>query len=198
MAGLRRSRPSGSWATGCGRLGPASRSARICAFGSYGARTSASSATANVTRRTTDPTTTRWFESRRTTSDRRRCATGDAAARGSLRANSAIPDPWVCDGVEDVGDEIADDDRDRAEDRHRQDHRVIPREHGIHREAAHARQREHVLDDHRAADEQRQDEAHDGDDRKQRVPESVAQHDDALAESLRARGADVILTERLE
>src|SRR5438874_12070980 len=127
MTRLRTARPSWSTPKGCAALGGARRSASTCAFGSNGATTLARSARARLRRRTTDPATTRWFETRRIATERRRGAAGAAATRGRRRAASAIADPRIGGGVQDVGDEVADDDGDGAEDRDRQDHRVVAR-----------------------------------------------------------------------
>src|SRR5215831_1564417 len=165
---LSTSRPSWSLPNRCAKFGGPNRAARTCAFGSYGASCAAKTAARKVASSAEQPTTTRSLVARRSINPRRR---GDAVARSKTRgataaATSAIPDPRIRDSVQHVGDEVANNNRDRAEDGDRQDDRVVAREHRVHCEAAHSRQREYVLHHYSATNKQRQEEPGDGDDRK--------------------------------
>src|SRR6266436_2624003 len=82
----------------------------------------------------------------------------------------------------------------RAPSRPRKD----AREDRVHHEAAHAGQGEHVLGDHRSADQRAELEAEHGDDRDEGVLEHVATDDARLREPLGPRGAHVVLRKRVE
>src|SRR6266576_3514823 len=100
-----------------------------------------------VASRAAQPTTTRSLPTMRNIRPRLRGRerSTDRGTTATVAATSAKPDPRVGDGIEHVGDEVAEDDGDGAENRDRQDDRVVPREDRVHREAAHAWEREHVL-----------------------------------------------------
>ncbi len=96
-------------------------------------------------------------------------------------------------------DREVDQDEGEAVDQHDALHqRIVARQNALHDETADARQREHLLDHHRAADRRRQQDADRGDDEDQRVAKRVLGDGLPFAEALGARGPDVVLAEHVE
>ena len=88
---------------------------------------------------------------------------------------------------------------DEAEQQHDAlDHRIVAAQDRIDGQPAEARDGEHALGHHRAADQQRDADADHGDDRHGGVLQRVHEQDAALAEALGARGADIVLLQHLE
>jgi hypothetical protein len=67
---------------------------------------------------------------------------------------------------------------------HARDDRVVAREHGVQKQRAHAGQQENLLQNHRAADQQRSLQADQRDDGDQAVAQGVAEDHGALAQAL--------------
>src|SRR5581483_8606494 len=100
--------------------------------------------------------------------------------------------------VAQIDEEVRDDVDERDdEDRSLEGGQVLV-ESGLDDVAADARPGEDRLREDGAAEERRELEAERRHDRDERVPEAVLQDDRARREALRARGADVVLLERLE
>jgi len=101
-------------------------------------------------------------------------------------------------GVDDVDRQVHTDEREAQEQHGALHERVVARQDRLHDQAPNARQCEHLLDDHGAADGEAEDDAGDGDDGDQRVAESVAGDGAPLRHTLGARGANKILVEHIQ
>src|SRR4029450_7938876 len=111
---------------------------------------------------------------------------------------TAIAHPRVENAVEHVDEQIAEDDDDGDEHDEVLHDRIVAPENRLDQEARDPRQIEDRLGDPGAADEKRELDADDRDDREQRVLERVPPDDDAPGLSLGPRRADVVLTHHLE
>src|SRR6185437_12686134 len=100
--------------------------------------------------------------------------------------------------VQQVGEQIADHDEHRADDDRRRDDVVVARVDRAHREIADARPGEHLLDEHRAAEQRGEKKAEQHDHRRERRAERMAPDDAALGNAFGARGAHVVGRQRVE
>src|SRR6185503_2358072 len=189
---LSRSRPSWSVPSQCSPDGGWRRDARSCESGSYGASSGAKTA----------PTTKRPMSaSARTFSGSRRIGARVAMKerrRGRATARSATLDPRIEPVVGDVDGQIRERIDDRREEGHAQHRREVEAHCRGGRVAAEAGPAEDRLGEDGAREEAAERESDDRDRRDERVPKAVAEHDDPLAQPLRARGAHVVLPEDLE
>src|SRR5882672_1273581 len=168
------------------------------AEGSTGESSGASTAASISSRMTEKPITKERWRSRRCHVPWPRGATIAAAVAGDPRPVSVMTHPRIGQGVEDIDDQI-DHHEGEAEDQHGALHqRIIAGQDRLHHHAADARQREHLLDDHGAADRGAEQDAGGGDDQDQRIAQRVFADGPPLAESLGAGGADVVLAEHVE
>src|SRR5688500_10533795 len=111
---------------------------------------------------------------------------------------SRMADPWVEPAVAEVDRERDEDDHERHHEHAALELRVIAlgdRVEGEPAEAGHGKDR---LDDHGPPEQVRELDTEDGHDRDERVLQRVPHEHHALAETLRIRGADVVLAQDLE
>src|SRR5689334_1134940 len=182
------------------------RSSRLNMYGSRGANTGASSATATSAQTTaalTAPSGLRWTSNataRHTVAAARVAGGGGALrARGGTRGGaSAVADSWIKPGIAQVDQQVHGDDHHREEQHSALDDRVVAQQHSVEQQAADARLEEDEFDDDGAAEQDREllaDDRHHGNERVlQRVPDD----DGALTGALRARGDDVVLSQHLQ
>src|SRR5262245_6880747 len=126
---------------------------------------------------------------------------GCARSGGAVRAtctSAGIGDTRIEDAVQHVHEEIRDDDDGRDDHDQVLHDRVIAPEDRLHEEAREARQVEHRLRHHQAADEERELDADHGDDGQDGVLQRMVPDHDAPALPLGPRRADVVLAEYLE
>src|SRR5437868_9466826 len=119
-------------------------------------------------------------------------ATPDAASR------SAGAETGIGGRIEQIGEETPERHHDSADDDAPGDEIVIAGRDGVRGDVTHAWPTENLLDEERAADERRQRQADEGDDRQERVPQGMLPHDGALAEPLGAGGAHEVLRQDVE
>src|SRR6266852_2341417 len=155
------SRPSWSVPSGWARLGPSNMFRSAGRWGSQGASTGASSASANRQSTTTPPA----MASRFFVKARQKYLRASPSSPVSAEADSGIHEP-----VGEVGTEIGDEGQGGDDHEVAHDHRVVALEDRLHHELAHAGNREDGLDDHAAADESGQRQAEDRDQRQHGVP----------------------------
>ena len=109
--------------------------------------------------------------------------------------NSGSSDRTACRG----GRRQIDQHVDEAEQQHDAlDDRIVAAQDRIDGQPAEARDGEHALGHHRAADQERDADADDGHDRHRGVLQRMQEQDRRLAEALGPRGADVVLAQHLE
>src|SRR5258705_2573318 len=143
------------------------------AEGSTGEISGASTAASVNSRITEKPITKERWRSRRRSVPWPRGAAITEAVASDPSPTSVMPHPWIRQSVENIDDQI-DHHKSKAEDQHRALHqRIIARHDRLHHHAANPRQREHLLDDHRAADRGTQQNTGGGDDQDQRVAQCV-------------------------
>src|SRR6187200_1169728 len=106
--------------------------------------------------------------------------------------------PRVESEVEEVGEQVEEDHRQREQEECRLQHRIVALVDRLDDEESDARVREDVLDGDRAADDEPERQRDERDDREHRVAEPVLPHRRPVREPLRPRGEDVVLAERLE
>src|SRR5262245_33968413 len=148
------SRPTLSVPSQCSASGRVSAWPRSCRRGSWGETTGASAATANASSVTPRPSGASRAPAARRSTAQRRSAAGRAGAEGaSADTPSAIPDPRIDPAIQEVNEQVGQDEAHRDQQHDALDQRVVAREHRVDHEAADAGQREHVLGDHRAADQ---------------------------------------------
>jgi hypothetical protein len=94
--------------------------------------------------------------------------------------------------VDDVGEQVDQDDEEGEHERRPLDDRVVACRHRVHEEPADARNGEDVLDQNRAADQEREIDAEDDDERNDRVAEDVPAQDGEPADPLDPRGVDEV------
>ena len=153
-------------------------------------------------------------EDRRPRRDRRRrcvgagaCATPAARRRPAARAaaTSAVAGGGAEDGghrhsraarvdreVGEVGEQVERDVGGRRDEDDALDDGVVAVEDRVDDQLAEAGNGEHLLGQHRAREQRAELERAERDDRRQRIAQAVLQDDDALAQPLGARGADVV------
>src|SRR6266850_3889654 len=125
--------------------------------------------------------------------------TASASAASRMTAPKRLAaDPGIDEAIEDVDEEVAHDEADRDQEYDALHERVVAREDGVHHEAADAGQGEDVLGDDGAADQRAELQPQHGDHRDERVAQHVAAHHASLRQALGARGAHVVLGERLQ
>src|SRR5438045_1211286 len=105
---------------------------------------------------------------------------------------SGALDARVDEGVEDVGEEAAEDDEDGGQRGQAHQNRVVALGDRLDGETAHAGPLEDLLGDDGAAEEVGQGRPEQGDDRQQAVAQDVAGDDDALGEALGPSGSDIV------
>src|SRR5215203_6972398 len=110
----------------------------------------------------------------------------------SSRAMS-VPDPWVEECVHDVHHEVHEDDGERRDQDGALHDRQVALLDRVVGEAPDAGDVEDGLREDRAAEQDAQVEAEDGDDRGDRGAQAVLEDDPPLVEALRPGGADVVL-----
>src|SRR2546425_412323 len=116
--------------------------------------------------------------------------------RISLLVASRAPtktDAWVQPCVAQIDGQVDEKDDAAGEEDESLDRRVVARGDRIDEVLSDARPGEDRLDDDRSAQERRQPDAGDGDDRAERVPQDVAADDDPLAQALGARRTHVVV-----
>src|SRR5262249_11770708 len=117
-----------------------------------------------------------------------------AIGAGALRQ----PDPRIDRGVEEVDEQVEPDDHDRGEDDHPLDGGGVVVVERLNRGAPEARQAVDGLGEYGATEREpdvHTQHRHDGE---HGVPKHVRAHDDRLRSALGARGADVVLVQRLD
>src|SRR5207248_3062607 len=158
-----------------GLSGGRNASVKRCSIGSYGVRSGAKIAASTTIVSSTTPVTKAglsWVLRRRTA-----MSIGFGATTGSAPPSSAlslIRDPRVEDRVGKVDDEVDQDHEECADHRDGLHDGVVPPADGRDQELSRARDREHCLDDDRAADEEAELQTEDRDGREQGVPQHVA------------------------
>src|ERR671921_170852 len=110
----------------------------------------------------------------------------------SRRAMS-VTHPWVEEGVDDVHQEVHEDDGQRRDQDGALHDRQVALLDRVEGQAPDARDVEDGLREDRAAEQDAEVEAEDGDDRGDRGAQAVLEHDLPLVEPLGAGGADVVL-----
>src|SRR5437773_5397445 len=212
---VRRSRPSWSVPSQCAGLTAMNRSRRLVWENPYGVIQSARTAAASMTSTIAPPSVPSGFfrSSWTQTSTYHARDVGRGSSAGFARAidswgevsegGRSPPPSLVADArieirIGEVDQEVEAHDHRRDDQVHRLDDRVIEPRERLKEEEADARQAEDRLDDHRAAEVERRLEADQADHGDQRVLERVAEDDRPLAETLRPRRADVLLTENVE
>src|SRR5215213_3651397 len=110
----------------------------------------------------------------------------------------SIPDPWVEECVDDVDHQVHDDDGQRRDQDGALHDRQVALLDRVVGEAPDARDVEDGLREDRAAEQDAQVEAEDGDDRGDRGAQAVLEDDLPLVEALGAGGADVVLAHHVE
>src|SRR5215469_1768232 len=116
----------------------------------------------------------------------------------SPRRSSGQAHARVDERVEDVDDQVGDDEGDCSNQRDPHDHWQVVLPDRRHRQPAETTQVEDGLGDDGGADQLAEVDAEDGDDRRQRGAQTVPHDDGAPGQALRTRGADEVLTHRLE
>src|SRR5262245_2886745 len=114
-----------------------------------------------------------------------------AGRRREPPSGSSHPNPRVEQGIDQVRGEVDQHDAEREGQGQRLNHHVVAGEDGLDHPRAEAGQREHALDDDRAADDVRQPYTDERDDRQQRRAQDVAKQHRAPVEPLRAGEVDV-------
>src|SRR5262249_10910674 len=191
MIRLSTSRPMSSVPNGWARLGAESRISGWGSSGSYGASTSAKIAISTITTSSAAETAPSGFfliVRQRDWSRPMLAAPGSSnvttcAGTVAIRA-SLVPDPRVKPRVSQVDEEIQRDQSRRDEHDVGLHHRIVAVEDRLHREPAHAGQREDLLDDERPGQQDAELAADDRDHRDQRVLERVLVDDDASGQAL--------------
>src|SRR3989454_7490339 len=204
---LSTSRPSGSVPNGnaavgaCMRIGNP-RSFRLNSYGSRGASTGARMATTTSPRMIialTAPSGLR-RTSRHTAPHTPHSAKGAPSPPCDTAAGaaSAVTDSGIKPGVAQVDEQVRHHDH-RGEEQHGAlDQGVVAQQDGVEHQAADARLQEDELHDHGAPEQHRELLADDRHDRDERVLQRVPHDHGALAHTLGARRADVILPQHLE
>src|SRR5438445_10972518 len=193
------SRPRWSVPSQWSALGEASVADASVAIGSCVWRTSAKIAVTSIARINTPPAAPSGFFRAKRAIAVHVPARGRAPAETATSTRlTAIADPRIENAVEHVDQQIGEDHDDGDEHDEVLHDRIITPENRLHQEARDPRQIEDGLGDHEAADEKRELDADDGDDREQRVLERVTPDDDASGLSLGPRGPDVVLAHHLE
>ena len=119
--------------------------------------------------------------------------------RGPARCDSTVtPHPRVEHGVQQVGDQVDEDERDADDQGEALHDGVVARRDRVVQRLADAGQREDRLGEDRPAEQGAERQPDDGDDREQGAAQGVAADDRELAEALGPGGADVVLTEHVE
>src|ERR1044072_431397 len=107
--------------------------------------------------------------------DRLRRTARTPSPRGDSRggAGSVRAEPWVCPGIEEIGDQTAEGDHDTANDDAADDEWIIARADGIDDGVTHAGPRKDLLDEKGAGQQCRKRQSDQRDDRQQRVTQRV-------------------------
>src|SRR5216684_1285447 len=193
------SRPTLSVPRRWARLGLARTLPRSCLKGSWGDTMGASTATMSAASITTTPRGARRVRAACRSTTHRRSRTGtEVAAHTMTGAGSAISDPRIDPAIEEIHEQVAQDEADGDEQDHPLHQRVVPREDRVHHEAAHPRQGEDILGDHRPSDQGAELETQHGDDGDEGILQDVAADDAPFREPLGSGGADIVFRERLQ
>src|SRR4029453_11667518 len=114
------------------------------------------------------------------------------ANQGSRRLRSDMPDSWVEVAVQQVHHQVAGEVEGTQHQHAGLDDGVVARGDRFEDQPPEAGPGEHGLGDHRPAQELHEEEDGEGDDRQQRVPQSVLPEDDLLGQPLEPRELDVV------
>src|SRR5438034_1876010 len=185
------SRPSESVPSQCAGDGGIKREPRSWRSGSYGAINGAKSAQNANTAISANATTFRGLARIGARATSLRPPRVSAAVLAMLR-------PRVKPEIRDVHNEVGERVHDRSQQRHTEDRREIQRDGRRGRITPEPRPAEDGLGQHRAREKTAEGQTEDGHRWDERVAKSVAQYDEPLLQSFRARGPHVVLAEDLQ
>src|SRR5690606_6774862 len=145
---------------GCSQVGPSPLGISLLTVWSHGQNSGPTKANATISRKTTRlPTASRWRKNRPSTNrswlrSLVRISSESYRPPGAATAvsSSLITDPRVQHGVEEIGDEVAEDHHGAEHQDDRHDRERLAVSHRLQEEEAHAPPAENGLGDHRAAD----------------------------------------------
>src|SRR5579859_307403 len=180
-------------------------------MGSYGASSGAKTPINTITRMTTPKMISRGSRSpvarARRATERSTPAVATARVRGgcsattctsSLTAASAVADARIEVRVGDVDNQVRGQEHEHRQQHHRLDRGVVARAKGLDRQTANARPGKHGFDDERAFQDCPHLQTQERHARDQPVAQRVPQDHRGFGEALGARGANVVLMQRVE
>src|SRR5579884_1715923 len=170
-------------------------------IGSYGARIGPILAIATSRLTAPSPTQRDAGQCRRRRATRMPSAAKSGGADSSGDAWLAIvlsANPGIDEGIRDVGQEVDHDEEERENQRCALDGRVVTGVDGVDKEVTYTRQGKNCLDHDRAAEEETEIDANDGDRGQESVAHRVFGQDEPAGEPFGAGGPDIILAQNLQ
>src|SRR5581483_1910607 len=209
MMRLSMSRPLASVPKGCAQLGGSSRSSATPYSKEYGASSGAKAAVKSKSSTIASPIVpSGWFLTKsamrrdhgtsRSGTSRVKASSSSKTPGRAATTDSRMAHPRVEPAVGQVDDQVRQDDRRREQQVEGLDHRVVAVLDRFEQVAAHTRQHEDLLEHDRAADQYRDLQADQRDDRDQRVAQRVPHDDRAGAQSLGTGRPHVVLAQHVE